>query len=130
MKEIWKDIDGYKGIYQVNSIGVVKRIKAPRGGRSRVGKILKPSIVEGYYMIHLCADNKHKQINVHRLVAQSFIPNPNNKPQVNHKDCNKLNNSIDNLEWVTYKENSHHAIRNNRYVWQKKKYTLHITLIK
>jgi len=81
------------------------------------GKWLKPARDElGYLSITLCKNNQPKGFSVHRLVAQTFIPNPENKPEVNHKDCNPSNNNLENLEWCTYKENSQHASRMGRLI--------------
>lgn len=116
MKEIWKDIKGYEGLYQVSDLGKIKslakNVKMPKGGiRKQKEKILKPNIdKDGYFRVALTTNKKRKDYYVHRLVAQTFIKNTNNKNQVNHKDGNKQNNSIDNLEWCTVKENIHHAI--------------------
>ena len=107
--EIWKDIDGYEGLYQVSNKGHVKSLK---WGKER---ILRPVIDRyGYYYIMLYNDSVRKHFKLHRLVAQAFIPNPENKPQVNHKDENKLNNCVNNLEWSTAKENSNYGTRNER----------------
>ena len=109
MNEIWKDIDGYEGLYQVSNKGNVKSLK---WGKER---ILRPVIDRyGYYYIMLYNDSVRKRFKLHRLVAQAFIPNPENKPQVNHKDENKLNNCVNNLEWSTAKENSNYGTRNER----------------
>lgn len=109
MDEIWKDIDGYKGLYQISNKG---RVKSLYKGSER---ILKPcDDGHGYYHIILCNDGVSKTFKLHRLVAQAFIPNLENKPQVNHKDENKLNNCVDNLEWSTAKENSNFGTRNER----------------
>ena len=105
--EIWKDIDGYVGIYQVSNMGNVRSLqreefKCRQGYRVRKGRQLKPARdKKGYLMIPLNKDGKRKTRRIHRLVAETFIPNPNNFPQVNHKDENKQNNSVDNLEWCT-----------------------------
>lgn len=104
MEEIWKDIEGYEGLYQVSNMGRVKSLTRNRRGRNNApnpiqGRILKQHIYFGYCYISLCKNRKYKGFRVHRLVAHAFIPNPDNLPQVNHRDENKTNNCIDNLEW-------------------------------
>ena len=93
--EMWKDIQGYEGLYQVSNTGKIKRNN----------KILKFSIAKGYEHICLYKNNKYKPFSVHRLVAEAFIPNPEQKPQIDHIDGNPLNNKVENLRWVTAKEN-------------------------
>lgn len=93
--EIWKDIPGYEGLYQVSNYGRVKSFH----GRVEKEKILQPYYKQKYAQILLIKDKKRKLARVHRLVAEAFIPNPDHKPQVNHKDENKRNNNVDNLEW-------------------------------
>ena len=112
--EIWKDIEGYEGLYQVSTCGNVKSL--PKVRRNGTGtyiqkeKLLKPSNTStGYKKVELCKDGKRKSFKVHRLVAQAFIPNPENKREVNHIDGNKHNNNVNNLEWVTSSENKLHA---------------------
>lgn len=100
MKEIWVYIKNYDVLYQVSNFGYVKRRN----------KTLKPSNRNGYKSVVLCKNGKTKTFQVHRLVAQAFIPNPHNLPQVNHKDGNKLNNCVENLEWITASNNRKHAI--------------------
>ena len=101
--EIWKNIDGFNGKYQVSSWGRVRN--------AETGNILIPyKNKKGYLKIGLCdGHGKSLKFRVNRLVAISFIENPNNYPQVNHKDGNKENNSFTNLEWVTDEENKKHA---------------------
>ena len=107
-KEIWKDIEGYEGLYQVSNMG---RIKSFQYDKIK-GKILKPSLCAfDYLKINLRLNNTPKTEKLHRLVAKAFIPNPENKPQINHKDGNKQNNRVDNLEWCTDRENKQHAVR-------------------
>ena len=109
LEEIWKDIKGYEGLYQVSNLGRVKSLKYHRGSREQ---ILKPKITkDGYYETALCHNKKYKYIRTHRLVAMAFCKNPYNKLEVNHKDGNKLNNYADNLEWVTSSENHKHAYK-------------------
>jgi len=108
MNEIWKDIKGYEGIYEVSNLGRVRSI--PRNGTINKTKILSPALIHGYYS--LCLRNKNKKMHrVSRLVAQAFIPNPENKPEVNHIDGNKKNNVVCNLEWNTASENMLHAFK-------------------
>ena len=107
--EVWKDIPGYEGLYQVSNLGKVKSLNKYHHKREQ---ILKSRITKyGYYETALCKNGKMKFIGTHRLVALAFIPNLLNKEQINHKDGNKLNNFVDNLEWCTSLENIHHAIR-------------------
>lgn len=102
--EIWRNIDGYDGKYQVSNLA---RVRSLHNGKV---KIIKLDIIHtGYLRITLYKDGKTKNHYVHVLVAKAFIPNPENKPYVNHRDGNKQNNAIENLEWVTGSENILHA---------------------
>ncbi len=123
MKEIWKDIEGYEGLYEISNLGNVKSLARTwnfrdyGNGKKQVikskEKILKTSISNsGYVLVGLSKNNKNSLKAVHRLVAKAFITNPTNKPQVNHIDGNKLNNRVDNLEWCTNRENQIYAWRN------------------
>jgi hypothetical protein len=100
-EEIWKDIKGYEGIYKVSNYGRVINVKTMKVLSGGVGK-------NGYDTVNL-HNNGGKTFCVHRLVAESFIPNPCNKKCVNHKDGDKLNNNAENLEWNTHSENNQHA---------------------
>ena len=119
-KEVWKDIPGYEGRYQVSNLGQVKGLdyirEASNGLPFKVkGRILKTDIIHcGYHRVALSKNNKKKHFLVHRLVIESFVPNPDNKPEANHEDCNKNNNRFDNLDWTTKLENMRHAIKNGR----------------
>lgn len=101
MNIIWKDIKGYEDLYAVSNTGLVKGKKYNR--------VLKPDINKGYVRVSLCKDGKTSKQFIHRLVASHFIPNPDNKPQVNHINGDKLTNTAINLEWVTCSENHKHA---------------------
>jgi hypothetical protein len=103
----WREIPGYDGKYLISIRGEIYT-------RHR-GKLLSPFTTEkGYLRVTLCRENKLIKYRVHRLVAQMFIPNPENKPEVNHKDFNKKNNYVDNLEWSTMAENLEHAVEGNK----------------
>lgn len=102
-KEIWKDIPDFNGLYQVSNLGNVRSLIT-----NRLLKINGDNY--GYLQVILYKDKKRITGKVHRLVAKAFIENQYNKPQVNHKDGNKLNNHVSNLEWMTNKENKRHAM--------------------
>jgi hypothetical protein len=105
--EIWKEIVGTKGFIEVSNEG---RVRSMLRGTPRVLKTQTDN--NGYHRIRVTIERVKMTYKVHREVAKAFIDNPNNLPQVNHKDGNKNNNSVSNLEWVTNKENAHHAIEN------------------
>ena len=131
MKEIWKDIRNYEGLYQASSYGRIRSLDGyfeqshPSGTiyhRLRKGKILKLSKdANGYLHIILHKNGTKKIFRVHQLIAQTFIQNTQNKPQINHIDGNKENNSVDNLEYCTLSENHLHAYRTGLHVAPKKK---------
>lgn len=106
--EEWRDIKGYEGLYQVSNFGRVRSLNRMDSiGRQRQGRILKPSSNEwGYPHVVLSKNGKHKTVRVHRLVAIAFLPNPDNLPEVNHKDENKYNNHVNNLEWCNHQYNN------------------------
>lgn len=98
MNEVWKDIKGYEGLYQISDQGNVFSVKR--------NKTLRPLInTYGYHFVNLHRDGKQIASQIHRLVAEAFIPNPDNKPQVNHINENKADNRVCNLNWMTNKEN-------------------------
>lgn len=105
IKEIWKDIIGYENLYQCSNLG---RIKSLWFGKE---KILKQIITnQNYCLVGLCKQKKRKMYLVHRLVATAFIPNIENKPEIDHIDTNRQNNCVSNLHWVTKKENMNNPI--------------------
>lgn len=116
--EIFKDVIGYEGIYQISNLGNIKslsRCVVRSNNRNFITKtkINKNHICDtGYYAIRLKKLGVSKIFKVHRLIAVAFMPNTENKPQINHIDGNKLNNDISNLEWCTNKENAIHAYKN------------------
>ena len=109
-----KPVVGYEGIYEVSNTGEVFRVAS--GVNTVVGRKLSLSKnSRGYLNTCLYANGGYKMLCIHQLVAKAFIPNPNNKPQINHIDCDKTNNHVNNLEWVTQSENIRHAFDNGRY---------------
>lgn len=106
--EIWKDIKGYEGLYQVSNLGNIKSLKR----NTTHERILVPRVGrDGYKYVGLCKDGIIKTKKIHRLVAETFIPNPTNLSQINHKDGNKINNLLENLEWCNASYNQKHAIK-------------------
>lgn len=114
--EVWSPVVGFENYYEVSSLGRIKRlqrlntyIRKDTGTvcyRAFAEKIMSPTLsADGYMQLEFRADGTNKYVNVHRVVAEAFIPNPNNLPQVNHKDGNRSNNVVSNLEWVTAREN-------------------------
>lgn len=118
--EEWRDIVGYEGLYKISSHGRVKSYHA----RYKKPRILKTSMTTtGYRKVELAKNKVKKSLKVHRLVAEAFIPNKENKPYVNHLDSNPLNNNVENLEWCTQKENMvHSSIYGNHksFAWKNK----------
>lgn len=117
MEEEWKDIEGYEGLYQVSNFGRVRsldRVIKCKDGRSKKyrGLVLKPSTDKNGYLQLLLHCRGCKRFYVHRLVADAFLPNPNNLPIINHKDCNPSNNCVNNIEWCDYKYNNNYYDRN------------------
>lgn len=98
--EEWRAIKGYEGLYEVSNDGRVRRVQ----------QCLKPAYTRGYAHVSLCKEGKIKTLRITRLVAETFIENPENKAQVNHKDGNPKNDSVENLEWATPSENTQHAV--------------------
>ena len=118
--ELWKDVEGFEGLYQVSTWGNVRSLDRhvnTMGNSKRLvkGKILKGSPdKDGYLIVHFRKDGKEFAFKKHRLVALAFISNPENKSQVNHIDENKTNNYVCNLNWMTCKENINHGTHNER----------------
>ena len=106
-KQIFKPIKNWEDLYEITNDGKVYSIRS--------GKFLKPRLsLDGYERVSLCRDGKHYDMRIHRLVAEAFLENENNLPQVNHKDFNKCNNYVSNLEWCTGKDNVHYSMDNNQ----------------
>ena len=126
--EIWKDIIGYESFYQVSNLGRVKSLNYNHTGKE---EILKEGWVHykngGYRSVNLCKNGKRKTHLVHRLVAEAFIPNPDNLPCINHKDENPSNNCVNNLEWCTQEYNINYGSRNKKVSKKLSKPLLQLT---
>ena len=107
--EIWKDIPEYEGLYQASNLGRIRSLY-----KSSEGVVLRPRNTKRYYMIALYKNKKRKDILIHKIVAQIFVENKENKPFVNHKDENTFNNNSNNLMWCTHQENMNWGTRNKR----------------
>ena len=136
MKEIWKDYKNYEGLYQVSNLGRMRSldrwVNSKNGSMQfRKGRILKlGNNKQGYLSVNLCKNNKIKTYLVHRIIAEVFLPNPDNLPQVNHKDEDKTNNSVDNLEWCTQSYNINYGTRTEKCSKKVYQYTIDNILIK
>lgn len=118
MIEIWKSIKGYENIYEVSNIGNIRSLDriSFQNNRLKGGSLNQCDNTNGYLYVDLYGTGKRKKFGVHRLAAQAFIPNPNDLPQINHKDGDRYNNNVDNLEWCTSKYNNNygdHAIKSS-----------------
>ncbi len=126
MEEIWKDIKDYEGYYQISNFGNVRSVdryvtqEMPQN-KCMATRLLKSVPLKvttrklGYQVVEFNKDNKRKVFYIHRLVADAFIDNPDNKQEVNHKDYNPSNNHVENLEWTTHKENSLYSVEGGRH---------------
>ena len=121
--EEWKDIPGYEGLYQVSNTGKIKGLpRVTMQNQILKERILIPGVINsGYLQITLHKNGEHKNFLVHRLVANAFIPNPKNLPEVNHKDEDKTNCNADNLEWCTRKYNINYGTHNQRSAESRRK---------
>ena len=120
IEEIWKPVIGYEGLYEVSNTGRVRSLDMyVKNGhcsyRLHKGKVLSPSKnTDGYLQVGLCCNGKYKKCLVHRLVSQAFLPNPDNLPEVNHKDEDKTNNRVENLEFCDRKYNLNYGSRQDK----------------
>lgn len=130
MEEIWKPVVGYEWLYEVSNLGNIRSLSYNKrfNKEDKTIKNLKPwKTHDWYYIIGLSKNQKQKTYRLHRLIAQVFLPNPENKPQINHKDGIRDNNKIENLEWCTQSENAQHSYRElwRKYWWSGKEWELH-----
>lgn len=122
--EVWKDVVGYEGLYQVSSFGRVKSLPKKKGygeGYTQKEKLLKNANNGQYLFVRLGRDGKYKNLFVHRMVAQAFIPNVERKSDVNHKNGIKTDNRAENLEWNTRQENIIHSYKSGLQKWTDEK---------
>lgn len=107
MAEIWKDIENFEGLYQISSKGRIRRITKTR---KKLLKLYLDIKIGGYYTATLCKNSKRTNVKVHQIVAKHFIANPENKPQIDHINANRTDNRVENLRWVTHKENMNNPL--------------------
>lgn len=122
--EVWKDVVGYEGLYQVSNLGRVKSLPKKKGygvGYTQKEKLLKIANNGAYLFVRLGKNGTYKNLFVHRMVAQAFIPNTGNKCDVNHKNGIKTDNRMENLEWNTRQENIIHSYKNGLQKWTDEK---------
>ena len=110
--ENWKAIAGYEGLYEVSDMGRVKSLNYNHTGKEKILKLKKSHC--GYLNVNICKDGHAKSVRIHRLVATAFISNPHNLETINHKDEDKTNNTVDNLEWMSQKDNNNYGTHNKR----------------
>jgi hypothetical protein len=122
LEEIWKDISGYEGFYQVSNFGRVRSLDRKVNHYLSGTKIFRGQIIKshpnhgGYLMVPLCKKRKRALLQIHRLVALAFIPNTDNKPCVNHLDADRQNNAVENLQWCTHLENVRHSMSIGNFI--------------
>lgn len=122
MKEIWKPVVGFEEYFTISNLGKLKRIKEVQNlfGRTKreveINRIVKPTLDRGYLKINLSINGKRTLKYIHRMVAEAFIPNPNNYKEVNHKDNNPSNNNVNNLEWCDRKYNIEYMVKHQEKV--------------
>lgn len=129
MEEVWKDVQGYEGLYMVSNLGNVKSMNYANRGYAR--NLVPKTNNSGRLWVELAKNGARKPLLVHRLVATAFIPNPENFPEINHIDENPKNNEVRNLEWCTHEYNNriyreHHPLRPRTVRWVKKSPRLHL----
>lgn len=119
---IWKDVDGYKGLYQVSTTGLVKSLSSNKKNQYSDKEFLKSQFVNryGYLMVTFRKNGVRKNLTVHKLVAEAFIPNPERKTQINHLNGDKLCNRVENLQWCTASENQKHRFQSLDHVTYNK----------
>lgn len=115
-KEVWENITGYEGLYQISNLGRVKSLERINYQNKHQDEIIMKKYLgnKGYFTVKLTKNGKTQIFTIHRLVATTFIPNPNNLPCVNHKDENRQNNEVSNLEWCSYHYNNNYGNRNKK----------------
>lgn len=134
MNEIWKEIEGYEGLYEVSNMGRVRSLDRSviHRGKQMVlkGRVLKPGTnKEGYHFVILCKEGKKKLTRVHRLVAEAFIQNLDNKPCIDHINTERTDNRVENLKWCTYSENNLNPITLEKVYTPVAQYSLDCELI-
>ena len=111
---IWKPVTGYEGLYEVSNMGVIKSLNFRRTGEEKILSTSKDT--SGYYFVTLFNKGSRKECRVHRLVAEAFIPNPEYKPCIDHINTDRTDNRVENLKWVTHKENSNNQLTKNKII--------------